>query len=193
MTPRRLISLALIVMLGAAGTVLVLERTMPDWYARFRYPLAYESIVRGHADNYHLDAAELAAVIYVESRFRPQIRSGAGAVGLMQVLPETAQGIADRTGGEGFVEDDLYEPEINVRYGAWYLGHLRQKYRGRPNATELALAAYNAGQGTVDGWIADTPPGEPVRIGYRETRAYLDRIEEARRIYRRAYADELGY
>ena len=131
--------------------------------------------MRGHADNYHLDAAELAAVIYVESRFRPQIRSGAGAVGLMQVLPETAQGIADRTGGEGFVEDDLYDPEINVRYGAWYLGHLRQKYRGRPNAAELALAAYNAGQGTVDGWIASTPPGEPVRIGYSETRAYLDR------------------
>jgi soluble lytic murein transglycosylase len=190
---RRLIACALLIVLGAGGTVLVLERTMPDWYARYRYPLAYESIVRGHARNYHLDAAELAAVIYVESRFRPQITSGAGAVGLMQVLPETAQGIADRTGGERFVAGDLYLPEINVRYGAWYLGHLRLKYRGRPNADQLALAAYNAGQGTVDAWIATTPPGEPVRIGYSETRAYLARVEDARRIYRRAYADELGY
>lgn len=193
MTVRRLIAAAVLTAIVAGAAVLALERAMPDWYARYRYPLEYASIVRGHASNYRLDAAELAAVIYVESGFRPRVRSGAGAVGLMQLLPETAQGIADRTGGEGFVADDLFRPEINVRYGAWYLDHLRQKYRGRPNARELALAAYNAGQGTVDSWIATTPPGEPVQIGYSETRAYLERVDQVRGIYRRAYAEELGY
>ncbi len=71
----------------------------PDWYVRARYPLHYEHIVKSHAKNYDLDPAMVAAVIYAESKFDPATRSRAGAVGLMQLLPETAQGIADRTGG----------------------------------------------------------------------------------------------
>ena len=102
----------------AFGTI---HFTRPAWYERFWYPLRYGEIVRGHAHNYDLDPALLAAVIYQESKFKAHARSDRGAIGLMQLLPETAKGIAARTGGSKFRVADLYNPEINVRYGAWYL------------------------------------------------------------------------
>ena len=79
----------------------------------------------------------------------------------MQLLPETAKGIAERTGGSKFRVSDLYDPEINVRYGAWYLRHLLDKY----GSERLALAAYNAGQANVDRWRAHGLP-----IQFEETR-----------------------
>jgi soluble lytic murein transglycosylase len=110
------ISVALLAFAGAAAWVVDVE---PDWLLRTRYPLQYEGIVMAHARNYDLDPALLAAVIYAESRFDPNAESTAGAVGLMQLLPETAKGIALRTGGTRFVVADLRDPEINVRYGSW--------------------------------------------------------------------------
>ena len=182
--------LAAVALLAVAGGVAfwLLEETMPSWYAKQRYPLRYAAIVRGHAENYNLDPSLLAAVIYTESKFDATTVSGAGAVGLMQLLPDTAKGIAARTGGSRFVVSDLRDPEINVRYGAWYLEHLREKYRGRENAMDLALAAYNAGQGRVDEWIRESPAGQPVRIRFAETRAYIDRVRDLSEIYRRTYA-----
>jgi soluble lytic murein transglycosylase len=139
--------------------------------------------VRGHAAHYDLSPALLAAVIEQESKFDANARSSAGAVGLMQLQPATAQGIAKYTGGSRFVLGDLDDPEINVRYGAWYLHHLMQKY----GSERLALAAYNAGQQNVDGWRA-----RGVGIQFSETRAYVDRVERLKDIYRRAYRKELG-
>src|SRR5437867_6686436 len=100
--------LAVVVVVG--GAALYVVHNEPGWYLRLRYPLRYETIVRAHARNYRLDPALLAAVIYTESKFDPSARSVAGAVGLMQLLPETAEGIAARTGGAGFVPDDLENP-----------------------------------------------------------------------------------
>jgi soluble lytic murein transglycosylase len=172
------------VLVLAIGAFLYLQRTEPAWWARLWYPLRYESIVRGHARNYDLDPAFLAAVIEEESKFRADARSSAGAIGLMQLQPATAKGIALRTGGTRFVLSDLYVPELNVRYGAWYLHHLIAKYGDE----RLALAAYNAGQRNVDRWRA---AGEDVQ--FPETRAYVDKVEHLKTIYRRAYASELGY
>jgi soluble lytic murein transglycosylase len=171
----------LVVALGAA--LFYAEETQPAWYARLRYPLEYEHILRGHAENYDLDPALLAAVVYRESKFDPDARSSSGAVGLMQLLPETAKGIALHTGGSRFRVSDLYDPEINVRYGAFYLRRLMRKYGDQ----RLALAAYNAGQTNVDEWLAS---GGGIR--FPETRQYVDEVLEARDIYSRAYADELG-
>ncbi len=165
----------LLVLVGAGGAAVVAAE--PDWYLRARYPLRYEHIVRGHADNYRLDPALVAAVIYQESKFRADAHSNSGAVGLMQLLPETAKGIAARTGGSQFKVDDLYDPEINVRYGSWYLRHLIDKY----GTEERALAAYNGGQGNLDRGVM-----------YPETRHYVDRVLELREIYRKAYPSELG-
>jgi soluble lytic murein transglycosylase len=179
---RRVLTAA--VLAGAIGaTFAVLQTAKPAWWERIWYPLRYEQIVRGHARNYDLDAALLAAVIYQESKFKADARSKSGAIGLMQLLPATAEGIALHTGGSAFRIDDLYDPEINVRYGAWYLHHLMQKYGNE----ETALAAYNAGQDNVDRWRR---AGRGIE--FSETRAYVDRVEELKRIYRRAYGAELG-
>jgi soluble lytic murein transglycosylase len=139
--------------------------------------------VRAHSANYDLNPALLAAVIEQESKFRADAKSSAGAIGLMQLLPATAQGIAIHTGGSKFVVSDLYNPEINIRYGAWYLHHLMQKYGDE----KTALAAYNAGQQNVDSWRAQ---GEGIQ--FAETRAYIDKVERLKGIYRRAYKNELG-
>lgn len=174
-----------IVALGAFGLYVV--RAEPDWYLRMRYPLQYEAIIDAHAENYGLEPSLLAAVVYSESKFDPTAKSAAGAIGLMQLLPETAQGIADHTGGGGYTPADLYDPEISVRYGAWYLARLRDKYADHPQALDLALAAYNAGQGNVDRWVAAAPAGGVVRIPFRETRDYLERVHRVQGIYRSAY------
>ncbi len=169
---------------GVLLAFVVVQSAKPGWWERLWYPLRYEQIVRGHARNYDLDPALLAAVIYQESKFKASARSSSGAIGLMQLLPDTAKGIAIHTGGTQFRVADLYDPEINVRYGAWYLRHLLDKYGDE----RTALAAYNAGQENVDRW-RDAGEG----IQFAETRAYVDRVENLKQIYRDAYASELGY
>ncbi len=156
--------------------------TEPGWYVRIRYPLHYQAIVRGHARNYRLDPALLAGVIYQESKFRAHARSRSGAIGLMQLLPATAKGIALHTGGSRFRVSDLDDPEINVRYGSWYLRHLLDKYGDE----RTALAAYNAGQDNVDRWRAE---GEG--IAFAETRHYVNRVEHLKTLYRRGYHAQL--
>jgi soluble lytic murein transglycosylase len=174
---RRLAASTLLIV-AVAATFVYLRSGEPDWFQRVRYPLKYEQIVRGHARNYQLDPALLAAVIYQESKFRPDARSESGAIGLMQLQPETAKGIAIRTGGSRFQTSDLYVPEINVRYGSWYLRHLLDKYEDE----ETALAAYNAGQRNVDEWRA-----QGKGIQFSETRAYVDRVEHLKGVYHDAY------
>jgi soluble lytic murein transglycosylase len=190
---RRLLAAVLVVgALGLAG-FLVVRAEQPGWWVRLWYPLDYAPVVSGNARLYHLDPALVAAVIYEESQFDRKARSDAGAVGLMQLLPDTARGIALHTGGTKFdPATDLLDPDLNVRYGCWYLNHLRQKYARYPNGPELALAAYNAGQTNVDSWIASTPAGQPVEIRFAETRDYVADVERLEKLYRRAYGDQLG-
>jgi len=178
---RRAVVLLAALGLAVAGVGYV-HATEPGWWVRLWYPLKYQSIVRGHARNYHLDPALLAAVIEQESKFRADVKSSSGAVGLMQLLPDTAKGIAVHTGGTQFRVQDLYNPEINIRYGAWYLDNLFRKY----GSERLVLAAYNAGQGNVDRWRAH---GEDIQ--FSETKAYVSRVEDLQRIYREAWRSQL--
>jgi soluble lytic murein transglycosylase len=168
---------------AAIGAFTYLQRAEPAWWARLWYPLRYEAIVRGHAAHYRLNPALLAAVIEQESKFKADARSNTGAIGLMQLQPDTAKGIALHTGGKDFVLADLDDPEINVRYGSWYLRHLLDRYHDE----RLALAAYNAGQANVDEWRRK---GKDVQ--FPETRAYISRVERLKDIYKRAYKNELG-
>jgi soluble lytic murein transglycosylase len=179
---RKVVSLVAVLAVAALGFA-YLHTSNPGWWVRLWYPLEYDSIVRGHAQNYDLDPALLAAVIYQESKFRPRVKSKSGAIGLMQLLPDTAKGIAVHTGGSEFRVDDLYNPEINVRYGSWYLRHLLDKY----DDERTALAAYNAGQQNFDEWRRDGRG-----IEFSETRHYVDRVEELKTLYRRGYGRELG-
>ena len=176
--------LIVLLLVGAAfgGGFAYVRSTEPGWWVRIWYPLRYDAIVRGHARHYRLDPALLAAVIYQESKFHAHARSSSGAIGLMQLLPATAQGIAVHTGGTRFRVADLDNPEINVRYGAWYLHHLEEKYGDE----RTALAAYNAGQDNVDRWRAH---GEG--ITFAETRHYVKRVEHLQTLYSRGYHDRL--
>jgi soluble lytic murein transglycosylase len=156
-------------------------------------PLRHDDIIRQQAEDKDLDPALIAGVIFTESHFIDQT-SHAGAKGLMQLMPATADYIAEKSGGTAFVQGDLATPQVNIAYGSWYLRHLLDKYDGH---VALALAAYNAGQGNVDAWLADSGVrGEQFRaadhIPFPETRDYVRKVLEARDDYRREYARELG-
>jgi peptidoglycan lytic transglycosylase len=155
-------------------------------------PISDTSVIRTQAAQKHLDPALIAAVIYAESKFDPR-ESSAGALGLMQLLPETAAFIAHRTGGVDFTTADLATPAVNVAYGSWYLRYLLDHYRGE----ELpAVAAYNAGLSNVDGWVAKArEEGGTLTtsdIPFPETRAYVERVLSAQQAYRTTYPQQLG-
>lgn len=169
-----------IALVGATAGAIV--ATEPGWYLRVRYPLRYEQQVRAVAHRHDLAPSLVAAVVYTESEFDPDARSSAGALGLMQLLPDTAEGIALRTGGARFRVKDLFDPELNLRYGAWYLAELLERYGDVPTA----LAAYHAGQGNVDRWRA---AGKGVQ--FPETRAYIAKVLRLERVYADAWAAEL--
>jgi soluble lytic murein transglycosylase len=189
--------LALAVVAGLAGIVLWVSSgsgglQASGWYARTVYPLEHEGAIRASARRNDLDPALVAAVIYAESRFDAQARSSHGAVGLMQLLPDTAAQIARDTGGVAFVPADLDDPRLNIRYGCYYLRTVLDMFGGDRVA---AIAAYNAGSGAVEEWAAAArAEGHALRLAdipYAETRAYVRSVLEARRIYRQAYGDRL--
>jgi soluble lytic murein transglycosylase len=152
-------------------------------------PLRHEDVIRQQAADKDLDASLIAAIIYTESRFRDQT-SSAGAKGLMQILPETADYIADLSGGTEFERGDLANPQINIAYGSYYLRYLLKKYAGNEG---LALAAYNAGEGKVDEWLGDGRAADnPDDIPFPETRNYVRQVLEIRGRYRVEYRRELG-
>lgn len=187
---RRLFALVAVTAAVAIGGYAYLQHAEPAWWVRIQYPLSYTAQIRGYARIYHLDPALVAAVVYEESRFQPSTRSSAGAVGLMQLLPSTARGIAERTGGTHFnPATDLLNPDLNVRYGCWYLHHLMQHF----HRVSLALAAYNAGEANVDAWIRHTRHGRPVEIPFATTRDYVADVQRVQKLYRKGYASELGY
>jgi soluble lytic murein transglycosylase len=184
--------LAATVLGGGLAAVVTGVGPLGDAVREFTLPLRHDDIIRQQAADKNLDPALIAAVIYEESRFRDQT-SRAGARGLMQITPETADFIARRSGGVLFRQADLATPQINISYGAWYLRYLIDHYDG---SETLAVAAYNAGQTNVDGWVERAGgPGnfEAARdVPFPETRAYVENVEERRGEYRDHYADDLG-
>ncbi|MBK5111163.1 MAG: lytic transglycosylase domain-containing protein [Thermoleophilia bacterium] len=180
--------LVLFVLLGVAVlSVVLLADVFQKGIQEVTLPLRHENVIRQQAEEKQVDAALIAAVIYSESRFSDQT-SEAGARGLMQITPETAREIEKLSGGTEFVLDDLSDPDLNIRYGTFYLRHLLDRFDGDQVA---ALAAYNAGPGNAESW-----GGSPMKvedIDYEETRAYVQAVLEKQREYRHIYDLELGY
>jgi soluble lytic murein transglycosylase len=191
MMRRRLLALALTGGLAALAAVIVLPM-LNKAVKEVTLPLRHEDIIRQQAESKALDPSLIAAVIYAESKFRDST-SATGAKGLMQIQPETARFIADRSGGTEFRTSDLGTPQVNISYGSWYLRYLLRRYDG--NET-LAIAAYNGGETNVDRWVAASGRSRErfraAQIPFAETRAYVQRVQQARRDYRRRYSDELG-
>jgi len=152
------------------------------------YPLGNSSWINQYAQTWNLDPALLSAVILEESRFNPQAISSAGARGLMQVLPSTANQIVQRIRVRPYSDELLFDPETNLRLGSWYLASLWEEFKGKE---ALALAAYNAGPYLVREWIAKNPAAREdefvENIPYPETRNYVIRVLSGARVYRLLY------
>ena len=155
-------------------------------------PLSDASVIREQATEKHLDPALIAGVIYAETKFDPRT-SSAGALGLMQILPSTAQYIAHLSGGTAFTTGDLATPKINVAYGSWYLRYLLDHYEGNEM---LAVAAYNGGLANVDAWVAKArETGRTLSVSeipFPETQAYVQKVMRAQAEYRAVYPRQLG-
>jgi soluble lytic murein transglycosylase len=178
-------------MVGVLGTALVaaaiaLKPTVDDAIKELTLPLRHEDVIRQQARDKNLDPALVAAVIYRESKFR-DVTSEAGAKGLMQILPSTAQFIARRSGGTRFELRDLANPQINISYGSWYLRYLLDRYDGN---TVAAVAAYNAGHTRVDSWGGKALTLDDIR--FAETTHYARDVIDKRGEYRDKYSAELG-
>lgn len=190
MRRRRLRFLLVLLAVGAVAFV-VLREPFGDAVREVTLPLRHEDIIRQQAREKGLDPALMAAVIFEESRFRPQT-SKAGAEGLMQILPDTAEFIAERSGGTEFEVRDLDTPQINIQYGAWYLRYLIQQYGDE----DIAVAAYNAGETNVHRWIAEAGGLDQFDVEsdvpFPETRHYVENVRERRDEYAAHYGPQLG-
>lgn len=192
---RLLIAVAIVGVLAFAAIRLGFD----DKIQELTLPLRHDDIIRQEAGDEDIaqlasgdvalpetDPALLAAVIYAESRFQDQT-STAGARGLMQITPATADTIEALSGGETFEYEDLADPDLNIRYGSFYLRYLLHRYEGNVVAS---LAAYNAGEGHSDEWGGAALEIEDIQ--FPETVDYVNEVLDKQEAYRRKYADELG-
>jgi soluble lytic murein transglycosylase len=149
----------------------------PKLWGEAVYPLAYEDSILKYSKEYNVRPTFIAAVIYTESRYHSDSVSGAGAVGLMQLMPGTARGIA-QTLGENFQVSNLYDPDTNIRYGTWYLKDKLDRYNGN---TDFVLAAYNGGPAVADRW-------EESNIAPRgETAGFVNSVKRTESMYVKIY------
>ena len=154
--------------------------------ARTYFKLDYVEHIQQAAEEYQVSPYVIAAMIKCESDYNPNVVSSAGAVGLMQMMPETAQEVAARglVDSSVYSPNNLYDPETNINYGTAYIRYLVERY----HEMNPAIAAYNAGMGNVDKWLQDT---DDVRtsIEFEETENYLKRVNRAIFMYQKLYPD----
>jgi soluble lytic murein transglycosylase len=151
------------------------------------YPQPYSDTVQAAAREFGVDPLLIWSVMRAESAFDPEALSGVGARGLMQVMPTTQEWIAGQM-RETLPPGAAFTPEANIRMGAWYLHYLLQRFDGD---LDLAIAAYNGGEGSVDGWLNDPRVRDRddfLRwIGYGQTREYLERVALNYQVYKALY------
>ena len=138
----------------------------PIVFYAVEYPFKYENLIREYAD----DPGVIASIIRVESRYNSKAVSAKGAIGLMQLMPDTAAFVAHSM-GESFVNNNLFDSETNIKYGSWYFSYLQNKFE----TLEETLAAYNAGEGNVRKWKAEGKTLE--EIPFPETREYVRKVK----------------
>jgi len=152
------------------------------------YPYPHRIIIEKYAAQYGVDPLFVLAVIREESKFLPQSESNKGAKGLMQLMPSTAQSIAESIGDKAYTDEDLLNPEKNIQYGTWYLASLQKLFA---NNQTLVIAAYNGGRGHVKEWI-NTGQIDPDNIRqqdipFKETRDYVGRVLNSYQKYLKLY------
>lgn len=152
------------------------------------FPLEYEKSIIEYSEMYNVDPNLVAAVINTESKFVVDASSTKGAIGLMQIMPDTGKWIAEKLELSNFNEEIIADPEINIRMGTWYLKKLSEDFNGD---YILVLAAYNGGPGNVTKWLEDekySSDGENLhKIPFKETKSYVQKVKFNHRIYKYLY------
>ncbi|GAA0779424.1 lytic transglycosylase domain-containing protein [Clostridium subterminale] len=152
------------------------------------FPLEYEKSIIEYSEMYNVDPNLVAAVINTESKFIVDASSSKGAIGLMQIMPDTGKWIAEKLELTNFKEEIIADPEMNIRMGTWYLKKLSNDFNGD---YILILAAYNGGPGNVTKWLEDekySSDGENLhKIPFKETKSYVQRVKFNHKIYRYLY------
>jgi len=153
------------------------------------FPLKYQDLIVRYSGEFSLeekgiDKYHVAAIIRTESRFNEKAESQKGAIGLMQILPDTGAWAAEKIGIENFSAENLWDPGVNIRIGCWYLAYLADMFNG--DLTKV-FAAYNAGPTNVKNWLEED--GQLINIGHTETRGYVIRVEKFYDIYKTLYTD----
>lgn len=167
------------------------------WLGKLMYPIEYKETILANSAAFEVDPYLVASIIRVESNFKSDKLSPKGAMGLMQLMPPTAEWIAKQEGGELIVLDKLYEPELNIRYGTWYIRSLRQQFVTQEMAKEdeiaLIAAAYNAGPGNVERWLSNGVWSgrwaQSGNIPFGETRHYVNRVAYYYQKYSQTHTD----
>jgi soluble lytic murein transglycosylase len=161
-----------------------------DWLGRLVYPIKYKQDIAAASANTGVDPYLVAAVIRVESNYRAALESPKGALGIMQVMPETAEWINEREGLRPYKQEELMQPSINIKVGTAFLGILLQQFQGNQ---VLAVAAYNAGQGNVNKWLSnriwDGRLESFEQIPFWETRKYVSKVMYYYKKYREIYTE----
>ncbi|MGB3493576.1 MAG: transglycosylase SLT domain-containing protein [Elainellaceae cyanobacterium] len=164
------------------------KNTRVYWQAL--YPFPYQDTITAWAQERSLNPVLVTALIRQESRFEPRIKSVAGATGLMQVMPATADWIAQQTGSSDYTMSD---PEDNVEFGTWYLDYTHREYDSN---SLFAVASYNAGPGNVANWIQRFGFSDPdvfvEQIPFPETKGYVESVFENYWNYLRLYNPEVA-
>lgn len=145
------------------------------------HPMKYSEYVEKYSEAYAVPQEVIYSVIKCESSFDAAAVSDSGAVGLMQIMPSTFEEMCKKMGEDHNVSS-LYDPEVNIKYGTFYLSQLYSKY----GVWENVFAAYNAGYGKVDNWLDDpsvSVDGRLVNIPYEETANYVERVSKAKKVY----------
>ena len=154
------------------------------------YPLDYKEYIDKYARENNIDPYLIASVINVESRFNKEAISPKGAKGLMQIIPSTGKWAAEELEIEAYEDNDLYNPDINIKIGSWYLKKLDKEFTGNQ---DLVLAAYNGGSGNVRKWLKNEEYSSDginlEKIPFKETENYLKKVENNYEIYRKIYKD----
>ena len=158
------------------------------WINKVKYPQKYEESVKKYSVEYDVPEYIIYSIIKVESNFRPSAKSKAGAVGLMQIMPQTFEWLtSDKHFGEHLEYEKLEDPDISIKYGTYYFRYLLNKF----DSIETALAAYNAGEGVVSEWLKDQrysdDSGSLTDIPYPETENYLIKANKAIEHYKNLY------
>lgn len=181
---KRIITLFILVILVLSATYM---------YFIINYPLSYQVSIKKYSEKFNVDPYIIAAIINVESKYDKNAISNKDARGLMQIAPITGQWASEELRIEDFNIEDLFEPELNIMIGTWYLNTLNQEF---DNNLQLVLAAYNAGSGNVVKWLKSEKYSEDGRslkdIPYPETKEYVKKVENNIRIYKILYEDEFG-